>query len=212
MYATDLETGRLTLGVSGKLWEGSLVMVDRETESLWSHLLGEAMQGPLTGTRLKRLPASIMEWWEWKLSYPDSTVVLMPRSSSYFARGATDPDNGLLIGLDTDEGTASWSLADLRDSAPLNDLVGSTPVLVTMEPDTFTVSIFNRCLANQTLEFESRDGQLIDRDTGSTWNPLRGEATDGPKKGSQLIRLPGILSDAAVWSLYYGEQESAPTE
>ena len=37
----------LTLVVSGMLWNRNLVMLDLETESLWSHILGEAKAGVL---------------------------------------------------------------------------------------------------------------------------------------------------------------------
>ena len=39
--------------MSGKLIMNSLVMFDRETESLWSQFLGEAVEGPLSGVRLE---------------------------------------------------------------------------------------------------------------------------------------------------------------
>ena len=45
MYARDLDGKTLTLGVSGKLIRNSLVMFDRETDTLWSHLTGEALEG-----------------------------------------------------------------------------------------------------------------------------------------------------------------------
>ena len=47
MYARKTKERTLTFGVSGMLWNRSLVMYDRETKSLWSHMLGEAMQGRL---------------------------------------------------------------------------------------------------------------------------------------------------------------------
>ena len=56
MYARSTPERIVTLAVSGKLWNHSLVMVDQETGSLWSHLLGRAMSGPMKGTNLKTLP------------------------------------------------------------------------------------------------------------------------------------------------------------
>ena len=45
MYAAEVGKQKLTFGVSGMLWNRSLVMYDKETGTLWSHILGEAMQG-----------------------------------------------------------------------------------------------------------------------------------------------------------------------
>ena len=45
----------LTLGVSGKLIDGNLVMYDRETDSLWHQESGSAVEGELSEERLQEL-------------------------------------------------------------------------------------------------------------------------------------------------------------
>lgn len=45
-------------GISGKLYNSDLLMYDRSSESLWSQILGEAVVGPLMGTKLKQLEAN----------------------------------------------------------------------------------------------------------------------------------------------------------
>ena len=60
MYARTVDDQTLTFAVSGLLWNRSLVMIDKETRSLWSHLLGESMQGPLQGKPLDFLTATIL--------------------------------------------------------------------------------------------------------------------------------------------------------
>jgi hypothetical protein len=47
VYARTVNGRTLTFGVSGKLIRNSLVMYDRETHSLWTHLTGGAIDGPL---------------------------------------------------------------------------------------------------------------------------------------------------------------------
>jgi uncharacterized protein DUF3179 len=68
---------RFTFGTSGKLYKSSLVMYDRQTESLWSQILEEAITGPMTGTKLKVLPVQDTIWREWRSEHPD-TMVLSP--------------------------------------------------------------------------------------------------------------------------------------
>jgi len=51
-----------TFGVSGKLYESNLLMYDRETESLWSQAMGEAVIGELTGITLTRLPFQLIRY------------------------------------------------------------------------------------------------------------------------------------------------------
>lgn len=77
VYDPVLKGKRLTFGVTGKLYKTSLVMYDRQTESLWSQILQAAITGPMTGTKLSMLPAQHTTWAEWRRQHPD-TLVLSP--------------------------------------------------------------------------------------------------------------------------------------
>lgn len=67
----------LTFGISGKLYKSALVMYDRQTESLWSQILQQAITGPLTGTKLAMIPAQHTTWEDWRKHHPQ-TLVLSP--------------------------------------------------------------------------------------------------------------------------------------
>ena len=67
-----------TFGVSGFLYRANLVLYDDASESLWSQLAVQAIQGPLTGTRLDIRPSSVTTWRAWKASHPDTDVLLPP--------------------------------------------------------------------------------------------------------------------------------------
>ena len=51
-----------SFGVSGLLRYSDLIMYDRDTDSWWQQILGEAIVGELTGARLPQVPASIISW------------------------------------------------------------------------------------------------------------------------------------------------------
>lgn len=68
----------VTLGVSGKLVDGNLVMYDRETDSLWLQRTGESLEGELGGERLAELPREewrVLPWGEWRALHPDTRVL-----------------------------------------------------------------------------------------------------------------------------------------
>jgi hypothetical protein len=65
----------LEFGVSGKLYRSALVMYDRQTDSLWTHFDGLAVQGPLTGSRLEALPSQILSFGEWREANPGGEVL-----------------------------------------------------------------------------------------------------------------------------------------
>lgn len=87
MYDRAIRGRKLTFGVSGKLYRNSLIMYDRETDSLWSHLLGAAVEGPLAGARLRLLTSAFTTWGAWRKSRP-GTLVLSPRLSPYGSYGS----------------------------------------------------------------------------------------------------------------------------
>ncbi|MFP6871776.1 MAG: DUF3179 domain-containing (seleno)protein [Nitrospinota bacterium] len=78
MYDRILEGRELSIGVSGKLWKNVLVMYDRQTDTLWSHLLGEGLIGPLKGKRLKSLPSAMMTYAQWKRLFPGTLILKNP--------------------------------------------------------------------------------------------------------------------------------------
>ena len=65
----------LTFGVSGKLYKSGLLMFDRQTDSLWSQLLQQAITGPLTGNKLTMLPAEHTPWESWRSRHPETEVL-----------------------------------------------------------------------------------------------------------------------------------------
>ncbi|MDZ7685377.1 MAG: DUF3179 domain-containing protein [Gammaproteobacteria bacterium] len=67
--------GRLVFGISGLLYDSDVLLFDRNTESLWSQLMGKAVSGPLKGTDLPQLPARHTTWGDWLERHPGSQVM-----------------------------------------------------------------------------------------------------------------------------------------
>jgi hypothetical protein len=59
-------------GIKHGTWYG----IDFQTGSYWYPFSGEAFEGPLKGTKLKRIRAYFTTWREWIRDHPESTVVL----------------------------------------------------------------------------------------------------------------------------------------
>ena len=84
----------LTFLVSGKLWRNSLVMQDEQTGTLWSHVSGEALDGPLEGERVRKLHAVQTTWESWSGEHPETLVLHKPQAveGSRYESYAEDPD------------------------------------------------------------------------------------------------------------------------
>lgn len=66
-------------GVSGMLWQSNLLMYNREVGeddiSLWSQVLGEAVVGKHTGTKLSIIQSDIVRYTGWREDHPNSLVL-----------------------------------------------------------------------------------------------------------------------------------------
>jgi hypothetical protein len=74
-FSREVDGRTLEFGVSGKLYKSALVMYDRQTDSLWLHFEGRAIQGPLTGTRLELVPVQLLSFKEWRREHPTGLVL-----------------------------------------------------------------------------------------------------------------------------------------
>jgi Protein of unknown function (DUF3179) len=185
------------------LWEGSLVMVDTETESLWSHLLGRAMRGPLEGEELETIPSLMTDWENWKSRYPETTVISMARTADRYRRQLIRHDGGLDIGLATDTEARVWTFHALNDERVINDRFAEMAIVIVYDAASRTATIYDRNVNGNELTFESREGTLVDRDTGSQWDLFTGVALSGTLEGRRLKRLPGLVTNSAAWHVYH---------
>ena len=65
-------------GVSGNLRNSDLVMWDRQTQSWWQQLTGEAIAGELAGAHLRFVPAQIVSWAAFAREFPNGSVLDRP--------------------------------------------------------------------------------------------------------------------------------------
>jgi hypothetical protein len=68
----------LSFGTTGRLRKSNLVMYDRQTESWWQQLTGEAIIGALTGETLDMVPAALMSMQAFRAAHPQGMVLLPP--------------------------------------------------------------------------------------------------------------------------------------
>jgi len=62
-------------GVSGLLYNSDMLLYDRETESLWSQILGKAISGQRKGESLKMLVVENTSWQNWLHKHPNTQVL-----------------------------------------------------------------------------------------------------------------------------------------
>lgn len=76
MYDRTINQQELTFEASGGLINSSLVLQDRETDSYWPIMRGDAVAGALEGTQLRELATNKkMKWKDWRRKHPDTLVL-----------------------------------------------------------------------------------------------------------------------------------------
>ncbi len=212
MYVRNVDDKNLNFAVSGKLWKNSLVMIDEETGSLWSQILGKCMEGDLKDTNLELIPSVITDWSSWKKLHPDTTAMVWKQPEgfplrydvSFYQSANTQP---LVIGLASAKAAKSYAFRALQEAQLVNDSIGKLPIVLWFDKATGAAWCFNRELDGKLLDFKLVDGVTIDVDTQSQWDLRLGVATSGELAGKKLDPLPAIPSYAKAWNQFYPNNE-----
>lgn len=215
----------LTFGVSGLLHHSNLVLYDRETESFWDQITGEAIAGPLVGGRLEPIPVDIVPWSAWKRAYPDTLVLSLDTgydrpydqypygdyrtsNSVYFNTDFQDSrlhpkDRVIGVALNDRAKAYPQAVLDKHDNRNvIHDILGDTPILVVQEPASREVHVFKRRVDGRELTFRVASGALVDRETGSRWT-FDGRARGGTFQGRQLEELAATPVFWFAWATYH---------
>ena len=233
MYAREVQGQLLTFGVSGKLIMNALVMYDHQTDSLWSHFLGEAVKGPLAGTRLEMIPTTQTTWGQWRQLHPDTLVLAKTggyfgdvyesyyRSRSTGIIGETVKDDRLPakeveVGVMIEGVTKAYGFSGLGSQPVFNDTMAGHSLVVAFDASSGTAVVFQRRVDGRVLTFHAEepgeDGAaglpvMIDAETHTRWNALSGEALEGKRLG----RVPSNYAFWFAWKDYHPDTEVYPS-
>ena len=90
-----------TFGVSGLLYQTNLIPFDRATQSNWSQILSESVNGSLTGKEAELITLVETDWKTWRAMYPNTTVMSLDtgfsRTYGVYPYGAYITDNDLFF-------------------------------------------------------------------------------------------------------------------
>jgi hypothetical protein len=205
------------------------VQKDLETGTSWQQASGEAIDGPLKGTRLKLYPVVRTTWSEWRNRYPH-TMVLKPlpgyaermpdrsqRIRTVTRVGPEGAPNGALAldkrlparetvaGLEVGTDAVAYPFSDLRLARVVNDRVGGQPIVIVHQPSSDTTTAFEARARNKVLILKAVNddaSSMIDLETRSTWNAY-GLCLDGPLKGTQLKQVMLVPQFWFAWSQFH---------
>ena len=206
----------------------NFIMRDEETGTWWQQVSGKAILGPLKGHQLKEVFHDELAFSLWKREKPDGRV-LKPEekiiakneyeAADWEARvgrmravEGTDVDKRLaprtlIIGIALGGKAIAYPLSALQKQSPIVDTIGPVPIMLLLGEDNRSVRAFERTVDGRRLEFfqktnEHAGPQLIDSETGSTWN-FAGKAIDGPLAGRELKKVSVLEDFWFDWRIYH---------
>ena len=215
------------------LYDAVMVMADDETGSVWAHLSGIALDGPLQGAQMEILPLIQTTWEHWKELHPN-TLVLSNESeySDWYANpGLAEagfgpefiqsivnwderlPANTLVLGVDVGSSYIAYPVELLIALGGIaNDNYEDHEMLIIVDQRNAFSIAYSREVNGQILNFENiaiSGIDIVDHETGSHWN-IEGEAISGPLQGEKLTFVTSYLTEWYGWAAYHPGSDIYP--
>ncbi len=219
-----------TFGVSGLLYNTNLIPYDRLTESNWSQMRMECINGDLIGIQVETFNVVETTWETWRELYPQTKVVSTEtghdrnyqrypyadyRSDNDFILFAYRPKDDRLErkervhGIIVGDKVKIYRFEHFKNEIDLvEDSFKDIPVVVIgSTPHHFIVSFERRLSDGTELTFSvlsteiNGEGVLSDNE-GNVWN-IFGEAISGPRTGQQLTPTKSLMGFWFTWGSFY---------
>jgi hypothetical protein len=226
VYDRDYGDQILSFEPSGALMNACLVMRDRETDSWWSMMSGEAIGGEMEGFPLMNMPAGEkIQWGDWRSRYPQTRVLIVEGS----VHDERDPYEGYFTsdrgfrGLEAEDDRlptkapiftfkidgVSYAVSYERFAGGAVFQVADQEVFLFREAD---APLFATTLAFSAPVFSSIEGNRIrfvqnlwyDLVTGAAFSPEDGFVSQNKDRRAPK-RLPGLDTFWYIWSRTYEE-------
>jgi hypothetical protein len=204
----------------------NFIMRDEETGSWWQQVTGEAILGPLKGSRLKAVSHDELTFDTWKRENPKGRVLKqdqkaadagryepadwedrmqkVPVATSAKADNSLEPRT-LIAGVKLNGTAKAYPIFLLQKQRAIVDQVGGRPIIVVIGADNRSVRVFERTLNGAPIELfvkpDISDFRMTDAATGSEWD-FTGRAVSGPLTGNRLTKIDLLLDYWFDWHGY----------
>lgn len=220
-----------TFGSSGLLYHQNLMPYDRATESLWSQMRLDCVNGTRFEHTLQMISVVETSWKTWRRMFPESKVMTVAninhhnyngnryttykKDHEYFiypidAFSERLPSKERVLGMVVNGKARAFSFSFVARKPDnllvFNEIRNGEPILFAAQASRNFMVAYSRKLEDGTiLEFSAvPDGNaVILRDQeGNRWNVF-GEAVKGPRTGEQLPLIKAHIGYWFAWSLFY---------
>jgi Protein of unknown function (DUF3179) len=202
----------------------NFIMRDNETGSWWQQVSGEAIHGPLQGSRLKRMVHDEISFGLWRGEEPRGRVLRrvkeveedyadwnwekrMKKARTVVAKAKGDllEPRAVVLGVVRNGQARAYPFPKLKAQNPVVDKLGGESIVVVVGDDKKSVRVFKAQAGDRSLSLMRKDEpgpiRLVDAETGSEWD-FTGAAVAGPLAGSKLEKVYALKEYWFDWKIY----------
>lgn len=164
VFLASINNKAYTFGVSGLLYNSDVLLYDRQTHSLWSRLMSQAISGSNKGKRLVSLPVLHTTWLDWKTRHPDTLVLstdtgyLRDYSDSPYTAYLNNPQimfplsnvnrryhsKEVVLGLEINGQFKAYPFIELEKSPALfSETLGGKQIIIRYDREYRSAAVFN---------------------------------------------------------------------
>lgn len=231
-YCTVCRTGRVfSPYVNGQAEDFRLVGMDHfnamfedgVTKSWWRQVSGEAVAGPLKGTKLMEIPSQQMTLASWLERYP-SSLIMQPDSAfkkqyekldGYDKGKLTNSlekrdsgswkDKSWVVGIKSGNDAMAIDWNRLIRERVVQDSLPRLPFVIILGEDSSSFFAYTRELNGNILQLKRKNDTkpvlMTDENTHSLWNQ-QGYCIEGTMKGSKLVTVQSYQEYWHSWRTF----------
>jgi hypothetical protein len=202
-----IEGTKTTFGVSGLLYNNNLIPYDRLTNSNWTQIGQQSVNGELIGKRPIFVATIETTWGVWKNMYPDSKILSentgFDRNYSFYPYGDYNTNhNFLLFPLSIDDQRLPrkervhaivennkakvYRFSSFAGGTSIKDQFFNKDILIVGDERTMTSFELSAATKDLTFEYAFNNSSTYFTDNEGTHWTIFGEAISGPRAGAKL--------------------------
>ena len=224
---------RSTFGVSGLLYNANLILYDRNTDSNWSQLRLECVNGSLINNKPKLYSVVETNWKTWKTLYPDTQVLntqtgfsrtygtspygdYSTNNNRFIFRPAITnsalPNKDRVYAIIDEDLSKVYQFSDFDNGKVIRDTFNGKDYLIIGNENLIYSFELQGDFKNLIFEYDFNNSEAFFKDNeGNKWSVF-GKAIEGPKLGTSLTSPKSVLSYWFAIAAFYPNPEiySAP--
>lgn len=219
-----------TFGVSGLLYNTNLILYDRNTESNWSQIKLQCVNGSQIGD--VPTPINIVEtdWLTWKTNFPDTKVLSLntgfTRNYGFYPYGSYITNNDFLLFpvsplntalpskervhaiIDVNNETSKiYRFSHFINGNLINEINNGNEYLIVGKGNLINSFKLTTDYANLEFNLIPNSSEVLFNDNeGNIWN-IFGKAIEGPRAGEELPSSNSVMSYWFAIAAFYPDPE-----